>query len=347
MKNLFIDSNIWLSLYHFTNDDLAQFEKLKKQIGENINLYITQQIVDEVKRNREAKLIDALKSFEVKSFQYPVFCKGYDEYEPFSSDYKDIICRFNAWRKQIEEDIKNQCLPADKTINRFFDSANIISTNSFENSAYMRYLRGNPPGKDNKYGDAINWEILLGTVPDGEDLYFISADRDYCSPLDTNRINPYLNYEWERKKQSKIHFYKNLVLFLNEHFEDIKLQCEQIKQEQISRLWGCRCFADTHKIIAELSENSQWDEQQIEELCSAALENNQIKWILDDEDIFEFYSKLLKNKNIKKDQNSATFMMYIELEAILHQKAEEEKKEWEADIEDMKEDGHYGFSGGI
>ena len=29
MKYVFIDTNIWLSLYHFTNDDLTQFEKLK------------------------------------------------------------------------------------------------------------------------------------------------------------------------------------------------------------------------------------------------------------------------------------------------------------------------------
>ena len=31
MKNLFIDTNIWLSLYHFTNDDLTQFQKLGKR----------------------------------------------------------------------------------------------------------------------------------------------------------------------------------------------------------------------------------------------------------------------------------------------------------------------------
>lgn len=347
MKNLFIDSNIWLSLYHFTNDDLAQFEKLKKQIGQNINLYITQQVVDEVKRNREAKLIDALKSFEVKSFQYPVFCKGYEEYEPFSNDYKCIVRRFSDWKKRIEEDIKNQCLPADKTISRFFDGANIIAANSFENKAYMRYLRGNPPGKDNKFGDAINWEILLETVTEGEDLYFISADRDYCSPLDANSINPYLGYEWEKKKQSKIHFYKNLVPFLNEHFEDIKLQCEQIKQEQISRLWRCRCFADTHSTIAKLKENSQWDEQQIEELCSAGLENSQIRWILEDEDVFEFYSKLIKSKNVTTDEDSATYEMYIAIEEILHRKEEEQRAEWEADVADMKEDSHYNFGEGV
>ena len=39
MKNLFIDSNIWLSLYHFTSDDLTQFEKLKDFLDKDIKLY--------------------------------------------------------------------------------------------------------------------------------------------------------------------------------------------------------------------------------------------------------------------------------------------------------------------
>ena len=36
MKNVFIDTNIWLSLYHFTNDDLSQFEKFKNMIGSSM-----------------------------------------------------------------------------------------------------------------------------------------------------------------------------------------------------------------------------------------------------------------------------------------------------------------------
>ena len=79
MKNLFIDSNIWLSLYHFTNDDLVQFGKLKELIGKDIKLLIPHQVHDEIYRNREAKLKDAFKSFEIKSIQYPAFCKEYAE----------------------------------------------------------------------------------------------------------------------------------------------------------------------------------------------------------------------------------------------------------------------------
>ena len=51
MKYLFIDSNIWLSIYHFTNDDLEQFKKLKDLINRDIKLFIPLQVYDEVIRN--------------------------------------------------------------------------------------------------------------------------------------------------------------------------------------------------------------------------------------------------------------------------------------------------------
>lgn len=116
MKNLFVDTNIWLSMYHFSSDDLVQFGKLKEIIGQDIKLYIPKQVYNEVIRNREAKLKDAFKNFEIKSIQYPAFCKEYDEYEKFNSDYSDLIRRHKAWYNKIKTDMKNNSLPADTTI---------------------------------------------------------------------------------------------------------------------------------------------------------------------------------------------------------------------------------------
>ena len=132
MKNLFIDSNVWLSLYHFTNDDLEQFGKLKELIGKEIKLFVPQQVFDEVKRNREAKLKDAFKLFEVKPIQFPVFCKEYPEYSQFDDDYKNIIQRYKEWRGKIDDNIKQQSLPADVTIKSFFDTIELIKSDSYE-----------------------------------------------------------------------------------------------------------------------------------------------------------------------------------------------------------------------
>lgn len=295
MKNLFIDSNIWLSLYHFTNDDLAQFGKLKELIGTGIKLFVPQQVFDEVKRNRETKLKDAFKTFELKAIQYPVFCKEYAEYEQFNADYNNLIRRFQSWKRKIDEDVLQQSLPADITIKEFFETAGLLPCNSVIEKAFIRYEIGNPPGKDNKYGDAINWECLLQSVPNEEDLYIISSDKDYCSNLFDDKISPFLQDEWETRKNAKIHFYKNLVPFLNEHFRNIQLKTEQEKQEMIAKLSDSSCFESTHGIIAMMSKFSGWTDSQIEELCEIAENNTQVNWIINDEDVSKFYCNLLAN----------------------------------------------------
>lgn len=189
MKNLFIDTNIWLSLYHFTNNDLSQFEKLKNYIGISINLIVPQQVYDEITRNREAKIKAALKDFVVKEPNYPAFCKGYKEYDQIREDLSNVSKKFKEWIEIINHDIQMQKLPADKVISSFVQEIELISCTPYIKTAYNRYLIGNPPGKDNRYGDAINWECLLNNVENGEDLYFISADKDYSSLLDNKKFN--------------------------------------------------------------------------------------------------------------------------------------------------------------
>lgn len=295
MKNLFIDSNIWLSLYHFTNDDLAQFGKLKELIGSGIKLFVPQQVFDEVQRNREVKLKDAFKSFEIKPIQFPVFCKEYPEYSQFNADFKELVRRYHDWKRKIDEDIQQQSLPADVAIRSFFEMVEFLPCDSVVETAYRRYRIGNPPGKDNKYGDAINWECLLQYVPNEEDLYFISADKDYCSEMFDSKFNPYLQAEWESKKNSKLFFYKNLVPFLMEHFRDIELKTEREKQELIGKLGNSYNFENTHGVIAMLNKYSGWTNSQIEEICVAAENNTQVGWILGDTDVLMFYSNLLSN----------------------------------------------------
>lgn len=293
MINLFIDSNIWLSLYHFTSDDLTQFGRIMDLIGKSIKLYIPQQVFDEVLRNREAKLKDAFISFDIKTLKFPAFCKEYEEYAQLYKDYSSVQQKFSLWKKKIDEDVKKMDLPADRTIRNFFNSVELLSCDKYIDKAFSRYKIGNPPGKDNKYGDAINWECLLDKVPNGEDLYFISADKDYRSDIVDGAFNPFLTNEWGRKKNSKIHFYRGLVDFLNENIEDIKLSSEEEKNKLITDLDNSRSFMETHGIIAMLNKYTGWTEDQIEQLCNAVINNSQVGMIIYDRDLFEFYASLL------------------------------------------------------
>lgn len=296
MKNLFIDTNIWLSLYHFTKDDLYQFEKLKNCIGKSINLIITKQVHDEIIRNRENKIMSAIKEFEVKAPVYPAFTKGYEEFNTFNKEMENIKKSHKKWKEKIENDIANNNLPADKTISEFFNDYDLIPCDDVVDLAYNRYRIGNPPGKDNKYGDAINWEALLKNTPDYEDIVIISADKDYSSIIDSNRINPFLENEWKRKKNGNIKLYTHLVDFLSEH--DIVLETEKEKGKLINKLKESPNFISTHGTIAMLKEYSGWTEAQIEELCKCVCENSQVGWILEDYDVSQFYFDLLDDSNI-------------------------------------------------
>ena len=338
MKNLFIDSNIWLSLYHFTNDDLVQFGKLKELNGTDIKLFVPQQVYDEVKRNRGAKLKEAFKQFEIKPIQFPVFCKDYEEYEQFSNDYKSIIQRHKAWKEKIDTDIKNQSLPADKTINEIFETTTLLECDSVVEKAFNRYRIGNPPGKDDKYGDAINWECLLSSIPDGEDLYLISSDKDYRSDLFDDMINPFLEEEWKRKKHSNIFFYKNLVPFLNDHFRDIQLRSEQEKQELISKLTHSPNFLSTHGVIAMMCKYDGWTESQIEDICLAAETNTQVGWILGDTDVLDFYSRLLSRVKYEDLSDCATSRVMETVFVSVSQRETEAEADYKAEADEAAEE---------
>ncbi|SFN64757.1 PIN domain-containing protein [Proteiniclasticum ruminis] len=331
MKNLFIDTNIWLSLYHFTDNDLSQFEKLKSYIGDSINLILTRQVYDEIIRNRENKIKSALGDFTIKAPQFPAFAKGYEEYHFFCNEMKSIIQKYKAWKNKIDADIIKNELPADLTIQAFFNEDNLIECHDIVELAYMRYKKGNPPGKDNKYGDAINWECLLKNVPDNEDIYIISSDKDYRSIIDERTFNPFLKNEWKFKKHGDVYFYSSLVGFLNEHTENIKLETEVKKQELISALKESHNFQETHGIIAMLRKYSGWTDDQIEQLCNCVEDNNQVGCILFDSDVEEFYTELLGNFEIKKKLDSPIYCVAQKLYAEKMIQEESAREESEVD----------------
>lgn len=320
IKNVFIDSNIWLSLFHYTNVDLEQFSKLKDILDKEIRLFIPEQVYNEIYRNRENKLKDALERFEKFDLQFPVFFKNYPEYSDFSKKLAELKTQHKEWLKKVKEDIANQTSPADGVIKGFFASVCMIPlTDDIIRRGVLRYDMGNPPGKDKKYGDAINWETLLQYVPDGEDLFFISNDKDYASIYNDKEFNPFLSQEWNKKKNSKIIFFKSLNDFLKEHFNDIKLQAEGKKEDLIEQLSKSGSFKTTHAVIGNLSEYTDWSFRQIQDMCNIAFNNHNVGWILGDTDVFEFYTSILQSDEAKSTTDEAISNVKEEIERIKYQ----------------------------
>ena len=84
MINLFIDTNIFLSFYHLTNEDLEELKKLAALIDNSeIQLFLPDQIKNEFTRNRSAKIVDAMRKLQEAKFNlsFPLFAKDYAEYD--------------------------------------------------------------------------------------------------------------------------------------------------------------------------------------------------------------------------------------------------------------------------
>lgn len=309
MINLFIDTNIWLHLYSASADDLKHVREIQKLIGNEINLFIPEQVWNEFLRNRDNTIKYALNNFKYEA-SYPNFVRSYGEYEELKEIDDKLERKYKELFKKVKEDISNSVTPSDKTIYKFFKENKLLKLDGeIISKAKLRFDLGNPPGKNGSYGDAVNWEVLLRDVPFGEDLYFISDDNDYSSAIDTYKFNLYLGTEWYNKKNSKIIFYRTLNDFLKENFKDFELKEETERKMRINKLRNSRSFQTTHSVIQELRDFVDWTIEEKEELCKIATENNQVGSILFDYDVFTFYKSLnLKTsseneyiRNIAKD----------------------------------------------
>ena len=290
--NIFIDTNVFLSFYHFTSDDLEEFIKLSVLIEKGeVVLYLPEQVQHEYWRNREVKIAEALKGLKKQnlSLEFPTLCKDYEEYSMLRDLQKDFEKEHASLVSKIDTDINKNTLKADKVIEELFAKAEQIETSDkLLDLANMRVGIGNPPGKNGSLGDAINWEALLSTVPDKEELYFIADDKDYFSALDKDKPKEFLIREWKKKKKSEITFYRQISFFFKEYYPHIKLASELEKELAVQMLVSSGNFEATHLAVAKLNNYQDFSESQANEIVDAALTNEQVNWIISDSDVFMF-----------------------------------------------------------
>jgi len=297
--NLFVDANIFLDFYHFSNDDLDELKKLVDVIKKGeIVLIVTVQVINEVRRNRDSKVADAYKKFRESevNLRLPQICKSYPEFAQIKARLSDLKKLKSDLDRKLNNDINERTLKADEIIDELFKISQVLETDSYIDQAKLRYELGNPPGKYGSYGDSLSWTALLVKLEDKKDLFFVSDDKDYKSPLNEYLMNSYLVDEWRETKNSDIFFYTSLSNFFNEHHTDIQLRVEEEKNQLIEELRNSSNFASTHYLIAKLSKYISFTDEQIRDLAVIAKDNSQIFWILSDPDIKTFYEQLLEGK---------------------------------------------------
>jgi predicted nucleic acid-binding protein len=297
MITLFIDTNVLLSFYHLTSEDIEELKKLVVLVeNKEIELIVPKQVENEFWRNRGAKIFDAMKRLRDAKFNvsFPAFSKDYDEY----AEIRDLLNKADKLHAElvskITDDAKKTSLKADEIVTGLFKKA---KKPAFKQEHYMNALMrtrlGNPPGKNESVGDALNWETLLVTVGDWTDLYLVSDDKDYRSQLSEGIFNEFLREEWENKKSSELHYYSKISDFFKDCFPHIKLASQVEADFAINALSNSGSFAATHVCIAKLNAIDQFTPEQVERLINIPTQNIQIGWIMGDVDVSAFYAKLL------------------------------------------------------
>ena len=232
MAQVFVDTNALLGFYAYSSDDLAQLDKLIAEVNsKNIKMLITDHVLDEFNRNREAKIAETLKKFSEKSAtdNFPRLIQHYEQYRGMR-DAVDLYSKLKAEiAEQLKVDIERRTLPADRIFDQIVQASEVlIVTNDVVEAAKLRVARGNPPGKNGSLGDAINWELLVRNADRNADLHIVTQDKDYVSPIDRARISDFLADEWNSRVGSAIYLYSTLRALFEEVAPEIELSPETV-----------------------------------------------------------------------------------------------------------------------
>jgi predicted nucleic acid-binding protein len=194
--NIFIDTNIFLSFFHLSSDELEELKKLAVLLREKkVILFLPEQVRQEFLRNRANKIADAIKRLRAQQsgLQIPQMGKQYPEFTEIMEAHNIVQKKLSALIESINDDASNNFLEADSVIEELFGVAVVIPRDKeMIARARQRAELGDPPGKKGSIRDALNWEALLSSVPMGEDLILVTDDDDYHSSLNQEDLDPYL-----------------------------------------------------------------------------------------------------------------------------------------------------------
>ena len=297
--HLFIDTNVLLNFYAFSKDDLKELEKLVNILKTKVvRLHLTQQVVDEFYRNRDAKLSESFDTFRpLGNSGCPSFMASMPEYK----DFKESLNACKIARNVLVEKARAQAdareLQADQLVARIVEQAEVIPVdNAAYASAERRARLGNPPGKSpSTIGDELNWELLLARVPQRSDLHVITKDGDYASKLDPTRPKVFLADEWKKVKEGTLYLHEQISVFFKANYPDQDFSLDIEKRESINALISSPNFASTHAAIASLNSYVPFfTKEEAEELVQGALANDQVTWIASDDDVKAFLAKMLQ-----------------------------------------------------
>jgi predicted nucleic acid-binding protein len=298
MLHVFVDTNIFLSLYAFTDDNIEELKKLIALIKQGeLKIYISTMVNQEFHRNRDKKIQESLGNFEKfsTSLSIPRFMEHHGEVKELQSLLKESREKHASLIEKSKAEIANLNLAADKLFLELTEAATLIAISEEMDACARRRLdRGNPPGKDGSLGDRLNWEMLLSEVPANEDLHILSRDKDFSSPWGSDVPNSFLSMEWKARKNATLSLYPGLRSFVKKHYPAIELAADIEKKFAIKSLVESTSWQKTHAAISKLAPLiTDFSKEEANEIFRALLENSEIRSIIKDDYVYSFYQDLL------------------------------------------------------
>jgi ribosomal protein S27AE len=244
MKRLFIDANIYLGFY---NSNASEFKKLLKATVEvSDKIIITQQIIDEICRNKLNVFRQSIENYLKDShIKFPFLPEHLDRLDSaklksWNNRRKELEAEFTKLNSDLETNLK-------EVFNSISESSDVVSdelqavfskllptTQEAFEKAMMRKTIGNPPGKPNDpLGDQLSWEVLLENIAGVSELYIVTNDGDYSTNFNGSfLLNPILYNDLVKINQKlKIYVYNKLSVALQDFNKSDKIESLPNKTE--------------------------------------------------------------------------------------------------------------------
>ena len=186
---LFIDANKYLDLYRTKSGKLAL-----AALGEQADhIFVTQQVVDEVKRNKIAVMADFLTK-ELKGLTpqqtFSMLDHLFGATEEQSKRIQRQMKEIHSKIKQVNSEVRALALEIMSKISQSTDEVSralapifakaVCHSETQLQKAKERKESGHPPGKQNDpIGDQVTWEQILSRAVVQKKLWIITRDSDY------------------------------------------------------------------------------------------------------------------------------------------------------------------------
>jgi hypothetical protein len=249
---LFIDANIYLELYRIVSGKSL----LAPLSAQTQHIFVTQQIVDEVKRRKIDVAAEFLKRHFIdlkleKTYTIPDHLFGTTEEE--SKSIRGKMEEIHRQIDQVNKDLNALALGIMEKISESKDEVSVALTPLFAKAvphleeelqrARQRKERGQPPGKKaDPIGDQLTWEQILSRFVGRKKLWIITRDSDYGTIYgDRGFLNQLLYEDLQKVSPDAQAFLFGDVASGIKHFADITgvkadnlpspEQIEEIKKE--------------------------------------------------------------------------------------------------------------------